>query len=113
MKKTGPVPVKEINLSDLEGEWVGRYRGHFDQVIRFTVIDTVLVATKVTGDEHVPGGEVTFKADLHRNGIGLGQVAEKEFRNATWVPGRLIVVDKEHVTFYWDGCGVVEFRKDD
>jgi len=111
--KDKPVPFKEINLKDLEGEWVGSYRGHFEQVIKFHIQpDGWLIATKITGDEHVPGGEITFKADLNRNGMGVGQVAEKEFRNNTWVIGQLIVEDKEHVIFTWAGCGSVRFRKD-
>jgi len=114
MTKSGSIPAEnEIKLSDLEGEWVGHYRGHTEQTIRFMVIDGWLVATKITGDEHVPGGNITFKANLNDNGHGFGQVAEKEFRNSTWVPGRLIVEDKEHVSFTWENCGVVHFRKDD
>ena len=107
-----PIRVTEIKLEDLTGEWIGHYRGHTDQVIKFEISGTLLVATKITGDEHVEGGRVTFEADLNANGFGRGQVAEKEFRNACWVPGRLVVIDKDHVEFTWESCGTVSFRKD-
>ena len=106
-------PRFEIPLKDLEGEWIGHYRGHTEQTVRFTIENGWLTATKITGDEHVPGGEITFKANLNNHGIGVGQVAEKEFRNSTWVPGKLVVIDKEHVQFTWAECGTVSYRKDD
>jgi len=105
--------ITEISLNRLNGEWIGRYRGHVEQVIQFQVSGTLLTATKITGDDHVPGGEITFKADLENQGRGLGQVAEQEFRNSTWVPGKLEIIDQEHVTFTWENCGTVEYRKDD
>jgi len=73
---------------NLAGEWIGHYRGHFDQVIKITQLGEEIVAVKITGDEHVPGGSVTFRANV-RTGAGEGQVAEKEYRNACFVPGRL------------------------
>lgn len=105
--------VTEIKLSDLCGEWIGHYRGHPEQVIKFEMSGSWLIATKITGDDHVEGGMVTFKADLANNGIGLGQVAEKEFKNSCWVAGQLVVIDKQHAQFTWNGYGTATFRKDD
>ena len=98
-----------INLS---GEWIGHYRGHFDQVIKITQLGDEVVAIKITGDDHVPGGEVTFRANVV-TGVGEGQVSEKEFRNPCFVPGKLEVLSAERITFTWENCGKVEFRKDD
>jgi len=107
--QTSPNPTQGINLS---GEWIGFYRGHYDQVIRITQLGEEVVAVKITGDEHVPGGSVTFRANV-KTGIGEGQVAEKEYRNACFVPGKLEILSAERIIFTWENCGKVEFRKDD
>ncbi len=96
----------------LAGEWIGHYSGHFDQVVRITQTGDEIEAVKITGDEHVPGGMVTFRANI-RTGIGEGQVAEKEYRNACYVPGKLEITSPERIAFTWQNCGRVEFRKDD
>ena len=107
--ETTPNATPQINLS---GEWIGHYRGHFDQVIKITQLGDEVLAVKITGDEHVPGGAVTFRANI-KTGVGEGQVAEKEYRNACFVPGKLEIVSAERIVFTWENCGKVEFRKDD
>jgi hypothetical protein len=101
--------AKETNLN---GEWIGHYRGHYDQVVKITQQGDEVVAVKITGDEHVPGGAVTFRANI-KTGVGEGQVAEKEFRNPCFVPGKLEIVNAERIVFTWENCGKVEFRKDE
>ena len=101
--------MTHINLS---GEWIGFYRGHFDQVIRISQTGDIVEAVKITGDEHVPGGAITFRANLSTCD-GEGQVAEKEYRNPTFVPGKLTILTPERIIFTWENCGKVEFRKDD
>ena len=96
----------------LAGEWIGHYRGHFDQVIKITQNGENVLAEKITGDDHVPGGAVTFRANV-RTGLGEGQVAEKEYRNPCFVPGKLEIISAERIIFTWENCGKVEFRKDD
>jgi len=98
--------------ANLAGEWIGHYRGHFDQVIKITQLGEEVVAVKITGDDHVPGGAVTFRANV-RSGAGEGQVAEKEYRNACFVPGKLEIAGPDRIAFTWENCGRVEFRKDD
>ncbi|HEU0009026.1 MAG TPA: Cyclin D1-binding domain-containing protein [Verrucomicrobiae bacterium] len=107
--QTTQISAASINLA---GEWIGHYRGHFDQVIKITQLGEEIVAVKITGDEHVPGGSVTFRANV-RTGAGEGQVAEKEYRNACFVPGRLEITTPDRISFTWENCGKVEFRKDD
>ena len=97
---------------DLSGEWLGFYTGHFDEVVRITQNGRYVEALKVTGDEYVPADEVTWRADL-RSGRGEGQIAEREFRNPRFVPGRLQVVSPDRIVFTWEGCGEVEFRRDE
>jgi hypothetical protein len=109
MPQTTDNKSQKINLS---GEWIGHYRGHFDQVVKITQIGEEVVAVKITGDDHVPGGAVTFRANI-TSGVGEGQVAEKEFRNPCFVPGKLEIVSSDRIVFTWENCGKVEFRKDD
>jgi hypothetical protein len=45
--------------------------------------------------------------------VGQGQIAEREFRNARFIPGRLTVLTPERIVFRWEQCGSVEYRKDD
>lgn len=112
MIQTTQTTQNTAQVLNLSGEWIGHYRGHFDQVIRITQTGEDVVAVKITGDEHVPGGAVTFRANV-RTGVGEGQVAEKEYRNACFVPGKLEIIGPERIVFTWENCGRVEFRKDD
>jgi hypothetical protein len=97
---------------DFNGEWIGFYPGHFDEVVRIQQEGDRLVAVKVTGDDFVPAGAVTWRADL-RTLRGEGQIAEKEFCNARFVPGKLVIRNPERIVFRWTHCGEVEFRRDD
>ncbi len=99
-------------VPDFSGEWIGRYPGLFDETIRIIQTGTSLEAVKVTGDEHVPAGEITWRADLQTL-RGEGQVAEREFRRPRFVPGRLEIVQRDLLVFRWDRLGAVEFRRDD
>ena len=99
-------------LVNLEGEWVGHYTGHFDEFIRIVQNGSAVEAWKITGDDYVPAGALTWRADL-RTGQGEGQIAEREFRNPRFVPGKLTVLAPERIIFEWQGCGAVEYRRDD
>jgi hypothetical protein len=103
----------EIPVSpNLAGEWIGHYTGHFDEVVRIHQFGDHLEAVKVTGDDHVPAGEITWWANL-RSRRGQGRIAEQEFRNPRFVPGRIVIVDEHHLIFHWAGVGSVEYRRDD
>jgi hypothetical protein len=96
----------------LSGEWIGHYPGHFDEVIRIDQWDEELEAVKITGDNYVPAGAVTWRANL-RTRKGEGQIAEQEFQNPRFVPGRLIIVNQDRIIFRWEKCGEVEYRRDE
>lgn len=99
-------------LPDFSGDWIGGYVGHFDEMVRIERCGPAYVATKVSGDDYVPDGEMTWRVDvasLH----GEGQIAEAGFRNPRFVPGRLEVIDRDHIVFHWFGVGRVEYRRDD
>lgn len=102
----------ETTILNLEGEWIGHYPGHFDEVIRIQQHEDELEAVKITGDDFVPAGAITWRANL-RTLEGEGQLAEKEFLNPRFVPGKLTIVSPERIIFRWDNCGEVEFRRDE
>ena len=104
-------PIETEALA-LEGEWLGFYTGHFDEVVRITQNGEYIEAIKITGDEYVPAEQVTFRANI-RTGRGEGQIAEREFRNPRFVPGHLRIINPERISFTWENCGEVEFRRDD
>src|SRR5438094_3851122 len=93
---------------DLAGEWIGYYSGHFDEVIWLTKDGDHVEAGKITGDDFVPAGELTWQADL-RTGEAQGQFAEREFRHARSVPGKLVVLSPERIVFCWTGYGQGEY----
>lgn len=102
-------PATGINLA---GEWIGRYPGHFDETVLITQHGTRVEAVKITGDEHVPAGETTWRADLATL-LGEGQIAGHEFRAPRFVPGRLEILGPDLIAFHWDNVGSVEYRRDD
>lgn len=99
----------ELNLT---GEWIGFYPGHYDECVRITQRGNDLEAIKITGDDYVPAGAITWRANL-RTGRGVGQVSEQGFRNPRFIPGSLQVLNQERIIFAWENYGEVEFRKDD
>ncbi len=106
------ISVVVETILDLAGEWIGHYPGHFDEVIRIEQSGEQVEAVKITGDEYVPAGAVTWRANL-RTMEGEGQIAELDFQHPRFVRGQLKVVNPERIVFRWDHCGEVEFRKDD
>jgi hypothetical protein len=102
----------QIQGVDLNGEWLGFYTGHYDEVVRIIHDGDYVEAVKITGDDYVPADEITWRANL-RTGRGEGQIAEREFRNPRFVPGRLQVVSPDRLLFVWENCGEVEFRRDE
>jgi Cyclin D1 binding domain len=102
----------------LEGLWVGKYGRHGFELVNVTYVGDTLIATKVTGDENVEQGEVSFEVDLSpAKGLqplelsreaaqpwgsrflprfaGQGQVSKKD-----WLNGQLILV-KNYFSFVW------------
>src|SRR5437867_10094085 len=96
---------------DLSGEWIGHYTGHYDEVVRITQSGETVEAVKVTGDDHVPAGVVTWRANVE-TGLGEGQIAEREFRHPRLIPGKLTILNSDRIIFVWEKCGQVEYRRD-
>jgi len=106
------MPTSPSSSIRLEGEWIGDYRGHFEEVIRIDLMQGQWVATKITGDENVPAGEVTWRADA-TTCQGEGQIAGQGFTEPRFVPGHLEVLSPDRIVFHWDEVGQVEYRRDD
>lgn len=104
--------VTAVDTIDFTGEWIGYYPGHFDEVVRIVQKGDTIECIKITGDDYVPEGVVTWRANI-RTLRGEGQVAELEFRNPRFVRGRLTVSNPDRITFTWENCGEVEYRRDE
>ncbi len=96
---------------DLTGEWIGFYPGHFDEVVSVVKRDGCWEATKITGDDYVPAGEISWRVQIDTL-KGVGQIAGHGFRDPTWVSGHLTILDADHICFTWNHLGSVEFRRD-
>jgi len=124
LKETARMSMPQFNL---HGLWVGKY-GTAHEMINITYSGDTLVATKVTGDRHVPRGQTSFTVDLRplphddpdalspveltgaaatRWGVrmlarflGRGQVAEGNFRERAWVEGQLVLIG-DYFSFAW------------
>jgi len=114
---------------NLEGLWMGNYGAHGYEVISISYENSRgqqwLVATKVTGDDYVKAGEVTFKVDLTPGTTqppplsvnvkgkeveleafgGLGVIAEKGGRGKQMVSGKLILFEEARFAFVWEPLG--------
>ncbi|TKX18415.1 hypothetical protein C1H76_9204 [Elsinoe australis] len=87
-----------------------------------------LVAIKLTGDPHVPRGQITFIApDLGEKGLvrtaeedifrgarvvrSAGHVANRGFIHDEYIPSQLILVSHDRLAQYWQGLGHISFYK--
>mmetsp|Transcript_3203 Transcript_3203/g.4604 ORF Transcript_3203/g.4604 Transcript_3203/m.4604 type:complete len:379 (+) Transcript_3203:133-1269(+) len=123
--------IPQLNM---HGLWCGKYGDHGFEMINITYAGETLIATKVTGDQNVPKGEVSFTVDLSphihsERGMlslepielndkaarqwgkkflprfqGQGQVAAEGFTNSKWLEGQLILVGR-FFSFAWVPIG--------
>ena len=114
----------QIPHFNLHGLWVGKYGENGYEMINVTYSGDTLIATKLTGDNNVPKGEISFTVDLAPSSStldpielnskaakqwgksflprfeGKGQVAAEGFVNPTWLEGQLILVGR-FFSFAW------------
>ena len=127
-----PLPLPHVEAAALVGLWRGQYPGHHGKQMVRVELDgsSCLTATKLSGDNYVPCGEVTFSVSLPsatlqtlsggdgdsqscvRSAIdsgteglpiyqGCGTVAEKGFGKPRSVPGQLLVLSEDRMAFWW------------
>lgn len=109
-----PLALAEIvdDDVDLNGRWRGRFGPHGDEIVAISQEGDRITAKKVTGDKNVPAGEVTFRARLEGwGGPGEGQIAERGFRNARFVPGWFALLGRDKISFEWFGIGRVVLER--
>jgi len=99
------------DIPDLRGKWQGDYGDCCGlEVIMITQEAENAVATKVTGDEYVPAGQITWRASV-KTGAGEGQVAGIGFDEPRFVLGELKIIDESTIRFLWYEIGAIEYRR--
>lgn len=91
----------KINLT---GYWVGDYGRHGKELVKIEQKGYEVIASKVTGDENVPAGQITWRMTLDKNltrGKGFMQVAEIGYNNPAWVTAYINVLDKNSIQVTW------------
>jgi len=89
---------------DLNGYWIGDYGRHGKEIINIYQKGYEVIARKITGDENVPAGEITWKMTLDKDfkmGKGFMQVAEIGYKNAAWVTAYLEIIDYNSLQITW------------
>jgi len=99
------------------GHWIGTYPnpgGHNEvEVINVELTNGQLVATKVTGDQFVPAGQITWRATLNSAtaGNGEGQVAGAGFSNPKFISGHFAAQNDNQISFTWTGSSPITYTR--
>jgi len=89
---------------DLNGYWIGDYGRHGKELIQIYQKGYEVIAKKVTGDENVPAGQISWKMTLDGNltkGKGFMQVAEIGYKNPAWVTSYINIIDPNSIQITW------------
>ncbi len=99
-------------IPNLAGNWSGYYSCYRCGLEKITITQTGsdVVATKVTGDNYIPAGQITWKANVSDKS-GEGQIAGWNFSNPRFVPGTLTIINDNQVRFTWNGYGTITFNR--
>jgi hypothetical protein len=105
-QQTGASDDKRI---DLTGVWQGDYGKNGVEIVEIEYVQDHFVATKVTGDENVPFGKVSFYVPNassltsdRRTVVGYIQIAHRHYEAPRYVPGKLTVIDYDNFSFEWN-----------
>ena len=105
--------AEDINTAqdlNLEGKWIATYVPiSYEEIVDVSKQGNEYIVTKVRGDQYVPSGEVSMKADLNFQNC-KAQGASKGFKNPYWIDCRLEVVSEDLIAGFGDGLYVVAYR---
>jgi len=97
----GELDVRSLVDYDLEGYWLADFGTNGYELVELKSQTNQLVATKITGDPHVPSGEFCFKIDL-LTAQGHIQIAERGFKNPQWKLGCIgEIKGRDSFVFKW------------
>jgi hypothetical protein len=111
---TTPVSTSEFG-NQLFGRWKGVYSVHGEEIIHIgSEGPNRLLATKITGDNNIPAGQITWRVtmDSQNHGVGQGQVAGPNFSAPTFLNGSLTVYNENEIEFFWQGIGSVKYHRE-
>jgi len=98
------------------GKWIGYYPDCGEEVIEVVEQGNQFIATKVTGDDYVPAGQITWRAtscsDIHNLQCEI-QVASAGFTNPSFTAGTLSIVSEVQIVLHWgnDGTSSITYRR--
>ena len=91
--------AKKATLSsDVCGDYLAEYGTHGKELVTVSRKGERLVGTKVSGDDHVPAGEVSFELDANEGGAtssGRIRVAGPQFSDPTWRDVDAVAVSRD------------------
>ncbi len=100
--------VANDQLIDISGMWQGDYGRNGYEIVEVHHFNNQFIASKVTGDESIPFGKVSFylpnASDLtmrRRSVPGFIQIAHRNYTSPRFVPGTIHVVDSNNFSFEW------------
>lgn len=96
----------DSKIFDLNGYWLGEFGANGYELVFVEQEGMSVLASKVTGDVHVPGGQTNFEVELEPDGTGKGriQLADRGFQHPRWSDGHLKCYDEKTFRFFWSGA---------
>jgi len=102
------LPPATAEFNNLVGEWTAFYGGIAERV-RITVVDHILTAIKLIGDNNVPAGQVSFEIETNWN--GRIHCASAGFTNPYWLAASLAITDANHFNVSYTGGAPLQFTR--
>jgi len=97
--------------TDILGEWIGRYTGDGFETINISMVENQYIAKKITGDEYVPAGEITFLLDKYFENCRM-QFAELGFQNPYFIACDLLSLNSDSIALDVGDVGMpLDFKR--
>ena len=95
--------------ADILGKWVGFYEGFGEEIINISKINNRYVARKITGDQYVPTGEITFQFDTNLDNCKI-QFANIGFKNPYFKECEIFRLNSSNISL-GDNFGMLHFNR--